>query len=159
MKIYIKNYKPMDIFKKLKLLDIYFYSTKKSIEIISDDGIFNIDDRKFYKMNVILDKLVELRSNNIDILVDKSTYNMDIVHQLPLDHIDFQTTTFCYIINTKSKIKMIVEGKYDITDEKAEKDKYESFIPTNFYFEAPNEKSDFELLNNDDLNGFLSLLN
>ena len=37
--------------------------------------------------------------------------------------------------------------------------KYQNFIPTNFYFEAPNEKTEFEILNNDDLNVFLSLLN
>lgn len=189
MKIYIKDYNPMDILKKIKLIDEYYYSTKKSIEIISDDGIFNINDKKFYKMNVVLDKLVELKINNFDILLDKYVYNNDIVYQLPFSYIDSHITTFYYAINSnkfnKSKIKLVVEGNYDvihneicdneitdnkitdneITDNKViDKDKiimnkYYNFSPTNFYFEAPNEKPDFELLNNDDLNVFLSLLN
>jgi hypothetical protein len=200
MKIYIKDYNPMDILKKIKLIDEYYYSTKKSIEIISDDGIFYINDKKFYKMNVVLDKLVELKIKNFDILLDKSVYNNDIVYQLPFSYIDSHITTFYYAINSnkfnKSKIKLVVEGNYDvihneicdneicdnkitdneigdnkitdneigdnkITDNKDKiiMNKYYNFSPTNFYFETPNEKPDFELLNNDDLNVFLSLLN
>ena len=53
---------------------------------------------------------------------------------------------------------------YNEIDEVIDKDKiitnkYNNFSPTNFYFEVPNEITDFELLNNDDLNVFLSLLN
>ena len=60
MKIYIKDYNPKDILKKIKLIDEYYYSRKKSIEIISDNGIFYIDDKKFHKINIVLDELVEL---------------------------------------------------------------------------------------------------
>ena len=87
MKLYIKNYKPIDILKKIKLLDEYYFNTKNSIEIISDDGIFYINDKIFYKMNIILDKLVELRSNDLELLLDKSVYKNEIVHYLPLNHI------------------------------------------------------------------------
>ena len=170
MKIYIKNYKPIDILKKIKVIDCYFYNTKNSIEIISDDGIFYIDNKRFYKINVILDELFELRSNNFDLLLDKSKYNNDVVYQLPLEHINSNITTFYYNINIKSKIKLVIEGKYDATDNEISNNeitnngekiinKYHNFIPTNFYFEVSNEKTDFELLNNDDLNVFLSLLN
>lgn len=158
MKLYIKNYKPYDILKKIKLLDHYYLSTKKSIEIISDDGIFYINDKNFYKMNLISDKLVELRSSNLELLLDKSTYNNVKVHHLPLNHYGGSITSFCYAINSKSKIKLIIEGKYE-TDEDRITNKYSSFVPTNFYFEIPNEKNNFEILNNDDLNVFLSLLN
>ena len=51
MKIYIKNYNPMNILKKIKLIDEYFYSMKNSTEIISEEGIFYIDDNKFYKID------------------------------------------------------------------------------------------------------------
>lgn len=160
MKIYIKYYNPKDILKKIKLIDEYYYSTKKSIEIISDNGIFYIDDKKFYKKNIVLDELVELKISNFDMLLDKSVYNNDIVHQLPFNYIDSHITTFYYAINTKSKIKLVIEGNYnEIIDNEIITNKYYNFSPTNFYFEAPNEKSDFELLNNDDLNVFLSLLN
>ena len=172
MKIYIKEYNPMDVLKKIKLIDEYYYSTKKYIEIISDDGIFYINDKKMYKMNIVLDKLVELKINNFDMLLDKSEYNNDVVYQLPFSYIESHITTFHYAINSnkfnKSKIKLVVEGNYDIIyneiDEVIDKDKiitnkYNNFSPTNFYFEASNECSDFELLNNDDLNVFLSLLN
>ena len=160
MKLYIKNYKPIDILKKIKLLDEYYFNIKNSIEIISDEGIFYINDKNFYKMNVILDKLVELRSNDLELLLDKSLYKNEIVHYLPLDHIDSSITSFNYSINPKSKIKLVIEGKYENGISNNEiTNKYHNFIPTNFYFEVPNEKSNFEILNNDDLNVFLSLLN
>ena len=169
MKIYINNYNPQDILKKIKLIDQYFSSKKNNTEIISDDGIFYIDEKRFYKVNIISDELVKLRSNNFELLLDKSVYNNDIVHQVPFDHIDFHITTFYYAINSnkfnKFKIKLVVEGNYDVSDNKViDKDKiiinkYHNFSPTNFYFEAPNEKTEFEILNNDDLNVFLSLLN
>ena len=166
MKLYIKNYKPIDILKKIKLLDEYYFNTKNSIEIISDDGIFYINDKIFYKMNIILDKLVELRSNDLELLLDKSVYKNEIVHYLPLNHIDSSITSFNYGINSKSKIILVIEGKYDneILDNENDKkkiitNKYHNFTPTNFYFEVPTEKTNFELLNNDDLNVFLSLLN
>jgi hypothetical protein len=169
MKIYINNYNPQDILKKIKLIDQYFSSKKNNTEIISDDGIFYIDEKRFYKVNIISDELVKLRSNNLELLLDKSVYNNDIVHQVPFDHIDFHITTFYYAVNSnkfnKFKIKLVVEGNYDVSDNKViDKDKiiinkYHNFSPTNFYFEAPNEKTEFEILNNDDLNVFLSLLN
>jgi hypothetical protein len=160
MKIYIKNYKPSDIFKKIKLIDEYFSSKKTIIEIISDEGIFYVDEKKFYKLNIISDELVKLRSNNFDLLLDKSVYNNDIVYQVPLVNIDSYITTFYYAINLKSKIRLVIEGNYESIDKnKIIINKYHNFSPNNFYFEVPNEKTDFELLNNDDLNVFLSLLN
>lgn len=171
MKIYIKDYNPKDILKKIKLIDEYYFGTKKSIEIISDDGIFYIDDKKFYKINIVLDELAELKINNFDILLDKSVYNNDIVYHLPFNYVDSHITSFYYAINSKSKIKLVIEGNFNetldnevIENKLNEKDKiimnkYYNFSPTNFYFEAPNEKTDFELLNNDELNVFLSLLN
>jgi hypothetical protein len=158
MKLYIKNYKPIDILKKLKILDEYYINTKNSIEIISDDGIFYINDKKFAKMNIISDKLVELRSNDLELLLDKSVYNNEIVHHLPLNHINTHITSFYYSINSKSKIILVIEGKYEMDDNELT-NKYNNFIPTNFYFEVPNEKTNIEILNNDDLNVFLSLLN
>ena len=160
MKIYIKYYNPKDILKKIKLIDEYYYSTKKSIEIISDNGFFYIDNKNFYKINIVLDELVEFKISNFDMLLDKSVYNNDIVYQLPFNYIDSYITKFYYAINCKSKIKLVIEGNYnEITDNEIITNKYYNFNPTNFYFEAPNEKSNFELLNNDDLNVFLSLLN
>ena len=176
MKIYIKDYNPMDVLKKIKLIDEYYYSTKKYIEIISDSGIFYINDKNFYKINIVLDELVELKITDLDILLDKSLYNNDIIYQLPFNYIDSHITAFYYAINSKSKIKLVIEGKYEIIDNEIDNEidkvidkvidkdkiimnKYYNFSPTNFYFEAPNEKTDFELLNNDDLNVFLSLLN
>jgi hypothetical protein len=163
MKLYIKNYKPTDILKKIKLLDDYYLSTKKSIEIISDDGIFNIDEKNFYKINIILDKLVELRSSNLELLLDKTTINNVKVNHLPLNHINFCIISFCYAINSKSKIKLIIEGKYETSEYETSEykitNKYQNFIPANFYFEIPNEKTNFEILNNEDLNVFLSILN
>lgn len=168
MKIYIKNYNPMNILKKIKLIDEYFYSMKNSTEIISEEGIFYIDDNKFYKIDVILDELVEFRIKTCEILLDKTIYNKNLVHQLPSDHNNCHITSFYYSINQKSKIKLVIEGEYKSIYKNENNNsennneiinKYQHFYPTNFYFEAPNEKTEFEILNNDDLNVFLSLLN
>ena len=160
MKIYIKNYNPMNILKKVKLIDEYFYSMKNSTEIISEEGIFYIDDNKFYKIDVILDELVEFRIKTYEILLDKTIYNKKLVHQLPSDHNNNNITSFYYSINQKSKIKLVIEGEYKSYYKNNEIiNKYQHFYPTNFYFEAPNEKTEFEIFNNDDLNVFLSLLN
>ena len=166
MKLYIKNYTPIDIFTKIKLLDDYYVSTKNNIEIVSDDGMFFINEKKFYKMNIILDKLVELRSNDLELLLDKSVYKNEIVYHLPLNHINTYVTSFNYAISPKSKIKLVIEGKYEfnenensIDNEKIITNKYYNFTPINFYFELQNEITDFEILNNDDLNVFLSVLN
>jgi hypothetical protein len=160
MKIYMQNYNPENILKKIQKLDNYFYNKKNSVEIVSDEGVFYIDEKKIYRMNVNLDKMNELKSEHFDLLLDKSTYSMDIIHTIPSQHINLQITTFTYIINNKSKIKLIVEGNYETYEkDKILTNKYYNFIPTNFYFEAPNEKMKNELLNNDDLNVFFSLLN
>ena len=125
--------------------------------------MFFINHKKFYKMTIILDKLIELRSNDLELLLDKSMYKNEIVHYLPLNHIDSYIISFNYAINSKSKIILVIEGKYENENENENSNKitnkYHNFIPTNFYFEVPNEKTNFELLNNDDLNVFLSLLN
>ena len=160
MKLYIKNYNPIHILQKQKTIDEFYFSNKNIIEIISDDGIFYIDNKNFYKINVISDKLVQLRSKDLELLLDKSVYKNEIVHQLPFNHTNTHITKFYYATNSKSKIKLVVEGKYEtneLIDNKS--NKYANFTPINFYFEMPNEITDFELLNNDDLNVFLSLLN
>ena len=168
MKIYLKNYNPMNILKKVKLIDEYFYSMKNSTEIISKEGIFYIDDNKFYKIDVILDELVEFRIKTYEILLDKTIYNKNLVHQLPSEHNNSHITSFYYSINQKSKIKLVIEGEYKLIYKNESNNsennneiinKYQNFYPTNFYFEAPNEKTEFKILNNDDLNVFLSLLN
>ena len=160
MKLYIKNYNPLYILKKQKAIDEFYFSNKNIIEIITDDGIFYIDNKNFYKMNIITDKLLELRIKDLELLLDKSVNKNEIVHQLPFNHINTHITKFYYATNSKSKIKLVVEGKYEtneLIDNKS--NKYTNFTPINFYFEMPNEITDFELLNNDDLNVFLSLLN
>jgi len=157
MKLYIKQYKPTDILKKQRQLDEYYLSNKNSIEIISEEGFFYIDNKKFQKINVILDKLVELKSNKLELLLDKSLYNREIVHYLPFSHIDTHITSFYYAINSKSKIKLVIECKNATNKNEIIGNNFTD--PINFYFEIPNEMTDFELLNNDDLNVFLSLLN
>ena len=159
MKLYLKNYKPINILKKIKLIDDYYINTKNSIEIISDDGVFYVDNKRFYKINVILDKTEELKMNNLELLLDKSEYNTQNCHQLPFEHIITHVTTFYYSNNPKSNIKLVIEGNYETIDNKNVTNKYDNFNPINFYFDVNNEITNFELLNNDNLNVFLSLLN
>ena len=40
--------------KKIKLIDDYYINTKNSIEIISDDGVFYVDNKRFYKIKKMI---------------------------------------------------------------------------------------------------------
>lgn len=153
MKIYIENYNPDKIANKIPALDKHYHSTTRITEIFSDEGIFIIDSKNCNKINIISDGLTKL--NNL--LIDKSKYTTEISHHIPLAHIHIQTTRFYYCINPKTKLRLVIEGS--TPKNQSASDKYADFIPTDFYFEVLNEKTDTELINNDDLNVFLSLLN
>ena len=168
MKIYIDNYHPKELLKKMDKLDEYFKKQYNYIELVSpSSGIFHIENKKVYKLKAIDKPIAKLDKyyKEKHLLVDNSTYEKEQVYsQMPYDHTSNNMTTFHYCDGTDSKIYLIVEGIYENKNKNITintttsnlKDKYYNFIPTNFYF-LTNEDLDNMLIKKE-LNEFLSLL-
>jgi hypothetical protein len=178
-KIYINKYSPEEIFKSRKELLKYYFLKKKIPYIISDDGIFIVNNKKIFKHEPV-DKAIKTINydKNIKLLIDNSYFqNHEIISQIPLLHY-YKDLVFLYhslsnnqnnnINDKKSFLYFVLEGYYLNTDNtniddiddiiKIEKSPYENFEITDFYFLA-NKETDVEgYLFKQDLNMFLSLL-
>ena len=156
MKIYIEEYNPKELLKKLDKLDDHYKKQINHIELISpSSGIFNIENKKVYK----------LKANDKNLLIDKSIVEKEQVYsQIPYDHYSINMTAYHYCVGTDSKLYLIIEGMYEnknknitlTTTTNNLKNKYYNFIPTNFYF-LTNEELD-NIMIKKELNEFLSLL-
>uniref|UniRef100_A0A6C0D7G1 Uncharacterized protein n=1 Tax=viral metagenome TaxID=1070528 RepID=A0A6C0D7G1_9ZZZZ len=168
-KIYLNDYKPSVLTKKFIKLDEYFRRTEKYTEILSPDGIFNIENEKMYKLKPIDKEIITHSFENFELLLDDSYFEREIVlSQIPYDNISFAYHRFYYSqepIGKNTFLIFVIEGVYennnenkinDNKDNKDNKDKYLNFTPTNFYF-LMNENFD-NILIKKELNVFLSIL-
>lgn len=167
MKIYIDNYNPTNIIKKLSKLEDYYKKQKQQsyIEINSPSGLFTIDDNKINKLKPIDKPIIRTCYNGIKLLLDNSFFEKELVlSQIPYEHYSTNITRFHYCVGLESNFYLIIECIYEcstinvntITNANKSKDKYFNFIPTNFYF-LTNEDID-NILIQKELNVFLSLL-
>ena len=144
MKIYIDNYKPISVLDKLSLLDSYFIKKNNIIEIYSISGIYNITNTKIYQMIPYSDNKSIIITNyykNNSLIIDNSVFIQEETHHIPNNHIHLNLTSFIYAINSKSKLYLIIEG-YDKENNSItnNNDRYNNFIPSNFYFEIIDKK-------------------
>ena len=153
MKIYLDNYNINNLANKMPLIKKNFIESETSsfFNIYSEDGIFKVDDNKMKKMNIISNKVYKSPINAIT--VDESVVLYEDVNYLPYDHICNKTTQFVYKINTKSRLKLVIDGTY------VENHNNLIFVPTDFYFETNMEEKIYNPIIKDDLNVFLSSLN
>ena len=150
MKIYLGNYIVGDVMNKISDIDRYYSRTNHSIDIFSDEGMYQILSNKLYKLIVRDDKIVrKTRSDGIVIIIDKSTVGIKEVHHIPIHHISIPTTELIYQTKVGGP-KLVIEGSYTVIHSNEFVDRYFGFAPSNFYFEVQTET--------DDLNVFLSLL-
>jgi hypothetical protein len=148
MKIYLGNYIVGDVMKKIADIDRYYTRAEHSVEIFSEEGIYQVLSNKLYKLNVCDDKIVRItRADGIDLIIDKSTVGIKEVHHIPRHHISIPTTQLIYQTKVHGP-KLVIEGSY--SGFYSNKDRYFGFLPSDFYFEVQTET--------EDLNGFLSLL-
>jgi hypothetical protein len=148
MKIYLGNYIVGDVMKKIADIDRYYTRAEHSVEIFSEEGIYQVLSNKLYKQNVCDDKIVRItRADGIDLIIDKSTVGIKEVHHIPRHHISIPTTQLIYQTKVHGP-KLVIEGSYSGIH--SNKDRYFGFLPSDFYFEVQSET--------EDLNGFLSLL-
>ena len=72
MKIYIENYNPSKLIKKLDKLDTHFLCKKDIVEIYCDDGMYLIDQNNCYKLNVSNENVVNKSINGINFIIDEN---------------------------------------------------------------------------------------
>lgn len=148
MKIYLGNYIVGDVMKKIADIDRYYSTTNHSVEIFSEEGMYQVSSNKLYRLNVTDNKIVRTtRPDGIELVIDKSTISSVEVYHIPKHHISMPNTQLIY----RTKIggpRLVIEGSYNAIQ--TNKDKYFGFMPSNFYFEVQSET--------DDINGFLSVL-
>ena len=191
MKIYLNSYKPNEILEKVKKSEIYLKKIKNHIEIISETGIYKIENKNVYKLHAIDKPILNLGTyKNAVLLLDKSYYEKEQIYsQLPVDHNVRNITIFYYDlhkdnsigIGKKNKynpnIQLVIEGYYKENQqinlsvflknnsncENNSDNKYNNFIPLDFYFLVKNNDTQEKYDNNDnfykeEVNNYLSLL-
>jgi hypothetical protein len=166
-KIFIKDYDPLLFKKKFAKLDEYFRNKETTVEIVSPDGLFLIDNNKLWKLKPIDKNVVVHNFEGYELLFDSSYFEKELIlSQIPYDHVNIDIVKFYYgqeAVGKKSFLKLIVEGFYEnnnnsikIGENNLSDDNYANFTPSNFYFLA-SESFDNVLLKKE-LNVFLSML-
>ena len=152
MKLYIKNYNIQTRTATMtEIIKKYCTQKNKTVRILSDKGIFTVTNKKIQQHIVILDCHAELKSNNNkwEFILDKSEIHSTLVHQIPLNHFKLIITTHYYSLS--NLIQLVIEETFQPDTNKN--------VVTDFYFEISNKLNDHEIINNDELNVFLSTLN
>jgi hypothetical protein len=152
MKIYSENITLPKLHKKMKTLDKYLCNTQHKLTVYSIDGIFKIDENNIKKVIIMSDESKKINFFGHNLLIEQTKIKYEKMNFIPNEHEVRKFIELSYILNPKSKIKLVIEGSYDQTDIK-------NFIPDDFYFETQIEEELNNSLITEDLNVFLSLLN
>ena len=146
-KLYVKNYEPVSIKKRLSNLHDHYVSTKTRKTLYSPEGIFSVRNDKLVKL-IPRDLPVE---DMDDYLIDNSFYSeTDVISQIPVNPVYSEVTELHFCVGKKSNVHFVVEGNYDnrvvinggcVVGQ----DRYECFNPTDFYFDT-QEKLNNELV-------------
>jgi len=154
MKIFIKDYsvQQMAALTRQRLLKKYHIRSSEFIRILSEEGFFTITQNKLIQNVHHLDCHVLLNHNQWTLLLDKSETRPHVAYQVPFNHTTLEVVCHYYSVNkNNSLIQLVVEETRD-TDTNL-------YIVTDFYFETQKNLNESEIINNADLNVFLSLLN
>lgn len=163
-KIYIKDYDPVLLRKKFSNLEAWFRNQETVVELVSPDGLFNIENNKLYKLKPVDKEIVAHDFEGYKLMFDNSHFEKELVFsQIPFDHINIEVVRFYYcqeLLGKKTFLRLVIEGFYENTNSimatSQTKDRYSNFTPTNFYF-LTNESFDNVLVKKE-LNVFLSML-
>ena len=170
MKIYIENYNPSKLIQKLDKLDTYFLCKKDIVELYCDDGMYLIDQNSCYKLNVSNENVVNKTLNGVKLVIDESDVKKTDAYQIPTEHISINITKFYYGLPNANQLKnqnqnminLVIEGVKNMKpnyDNNYGENKYENFMPNNFYFEVFIRENIDVILQKEIINVFLSLLN
>ena len=154
MKIFIKDYSVQQVaaLTKQRLLKKYHIKSAEFIRILSEEGFFTITQNKLIQNVLHSDCHVLLNHNQWTLLLDKSETKPQVAYQVPFNHTTLEVVCHYYSVNKNNPlIQLVVEETRD-TDTNL-------YVVTDFYFETQKNLTDSEIINNADLNVFLSLLN
>lgn len=154
MKIFIKDYlvQQMAVLTKQRLLKKYHIKSSEFIRILSEEGFFTITQHKLIQNVLYSDCHVLLNHNPWILLLDKSETRPQVAYQVPFNHTTLEVMCHYYSVNKNNPlIQLVVEETRD-TDTNL-------YVVTDFYFKTQKNLSESEIINNADLNVFLSLLN
>ena len=151
MKIYIDNYNNEKMFKKLASFNKYLLNKTNVIEVYSDEGIYLVDPNNIHKITYLDKPIKKIRYlDKNDFIIDSSETKLTMVNQIPSDCIILKMETHNYQLNTKSKIKFVINFALI---------KNLDYSLHNFYFDVSDEIDINSPLFKEDINVFLSLLN
>ena len=170
MKIYIENYNPNKLMKKLDKLETYFLMKKDIVEIYCDEGIYIIDNNNCYKRNISNENIVNKTVNGVNYVIDETVITNENVYQIPPDHISINITKFYYGLpnanqfknQNQNMINLVIEGVKKMKpnyDNNYDENKYDNFLLNNFYIEVFFKENIDTILQKEIINVFLSLLN
>ena len=74
MKIYVNSYNPADMLDKIKKIDTNFSKSTKYIEILSNEGLYKIENNNLFKLHTV-DYPVQILKQyykNVVLFIDKS---------------------------------------------------------------------------------------
>ena len=154
MKIFIKDYSVQQVAALIKqrLLKKYLVGSSVFIRILSEEGFFTITQNKLIQNVLHSDCHVLLNHNQWTLLLDKSETRPRVAYQVPFNHTTLEVVCHYYSVNKNNPlIQLVVEETRD-TDTNL-------YVVTDFYFETQKNLNESEIINNADLNVFLSLLN
>ena len=154
MKIFIKDYSipQLSALIKQRILKKYHDRSFKFIRILSEEGFFTVTQNKLIQIVHELDCHVLLNHNKWTLLLDKSETKHQVVYQVPFNHVPLEVMSHYYSVSKSNHLLQLVVEETRDTDTNA-------YTITDFYFQTHKNLTDSEIINNADLNVFLSLLN
>ena len=178
MRIYIENYDPKNITNIMlsKKLEDYFRNKKSFIEIYSDEGIYNIENNKIYKLkynnnNENIKKIInffkEKETARYNLIIDYSQIEKEECFQISTNHISRKIEIFKYSLCEKSNIELIIKGNYvnkeielesGLANHYLSNDKYKNFEIFDFYFNVKREMDINDINLRDDIIFFTDIL-
>lgn len=161
MKIYIEKLPITNLIKIVPSLKKYLVNTKQQLEIISNEGLFYIDDSKAYKITIRDKDVIAHKNyyNNFSLIVDYSYKTTIETNQIPNHNIETLHKYYYFALNKNSKLQFVIQSYSNNVEDFNNIDDFNNIKICDFYFEI---KEDIEINNiflKDEINVFLSLLN
>ena len=162
MKLYINNLN-LDILPNImKAFEELSFKTETYIQVYSSDGMYKIDNSDITKLvsNDIDIKIIENYYNAFSIIVDPSYFTTESAYQINTEHISIPIKKNIFKINKKSNIMLVIECEIKQDNNFFKKNNTENaLVPTDIYFELPNNTDINNILVKNEIIEFLSLLN
>lgn len=152
MRIYINNLN-LDILNDINdLFKENLVSTKNFIELYTEEGIYCIENKDIYVLDIIDKDIIKYDNfyKDFTLIIDSSYIKKNIATSIHgITHFSFKIKELCYKLNDNSTINLIIKYFY-------EKD---NFIPNDIYFESSKEIDINDIFIKKELIEFLSVLN